>query len=254
MGETGSGGVQRKQMGIGPKQGIYEQSSVKVHNLGDRFELSDGREFVYCLNGAVELAPALLNTVISTPTHEDTVTIAHPIGTTTVTVTAGGISANAFAEGYLIVTGGTGIGEMYKIKGNTATVSGLITVDLYDPLATAWVIANTDVDLYINPYNALVVNVTDAQQKPVCVTLRTVTIAYYFWGQVKGFAALQLDVNSAAGLELDEKYIQASTNHAGLGMLTTTPADADMKHIIGELVKEEDVADNTVTLVNLMLA
>jgi hypothetical protein len=171
-----------------------------------------------------------------------------------VTITASGAAAHDYRDGYLIVTEGTGIGEMYKIKDNDAAdASNLIRVQLYEGLATAWVITDTDVDLYKNPFGGVFLNPVDSQQKPVLCTVRTVTASYYFWGLKEGWGPLKMDVASAAGLELDEKFIQASTNHAGQGMLTTTPANADMKHIIGEVIKEEDISDDTVTLVRLML-
>jgi len=246
----------------GPKQGLYEISSEAKHRLGERLVLSDGREFVYCKAGSSNLSAALFHTYITTPTHEDTVTVAHSAGTTEVIVTASGVSANDFAEGYLVVTDGTGIGEIYKIRSNTATGgggSGKIKVVLYDPLITAWSTSDTDVDLYPSPYNGLVVNPTDAQQRPVCVTIRPVTANYYFWGQVKGWAPVKIDTGGAsAGQELDEKLVIASTNHAGQGMIVGSPTAgngdyANIHPVLGVIVKEADVADDTVTLVDLML-
>lgn len=231
-------------------QQLLEESSTKKHRLGTHVMLEDGRVFAYAKMGAAAVSPAHLLTVISTPTHEDTVTVAHAIGTYDVTVTGAGVTANQFEDGYLVVTEGTGIGEMYKIHSNSAADgSNLVTVKLYDPIQTAWVAANTDVDLYVNPFNGLVVNPADGQQKPVGVSPMSFTASYYGWVCVHGFCALKLDVASAAGLELDEKLIQPSTNHAGQGMLTTTPANSDMKHICGFVVKEQDVADDTATLV-----
>jgi len=223
----------------GPKQGLYEISSEAKHRLGERLVLSDGREFVYCKAGSSNLSAALFHTYITTPTHEDTVTVAHTAGTTEVTITASGVSANDFAEGYLVVTDGT-------------------KVVLYDPLITAWDTSDTDVDLYPSPYNGLVVNPTDAQQRPVCVTIRPVTAAYYFWGQVKGWAPVKIDTGGAsAGQELDEKLVIASTNHAGQGMIKDPTASngdyANVNPVLGIIVKEADVADDTVTLVDLML-
>ncbi len=235
-------------------QGLYEVSATKKYPLGTRWKLADGREFAYCKAGAVALEAGLLGTVITTPVHEDTVTVAHPAGTKVVTITAASVTANQFEDGYLIVTEGTGIGEMYKIRSNTATdANGLIRVTLYDGLVTAWNTSDTDVDLYPNPYNGIIVNPTDSQQKPVVVTPINVPANYYYWGLVNGFGALKMAVGAGVGLELDEKYVMGSTTQAGCGMVTGTPSDADQKHIIGEIIKEEDIANGTCTLVRFIL-
>lgn len=235
------------------QQGLFQESSTKKHKLGTFRWLDDGRKFVYCKAGAVALDPAKLVTYITTATKEGPVAVAATQYSRQVTITAAGVSANDFEDGWLVVAAGTGIGEAYKIRSNTATSGGTITVNLYDAIATAWSTTDTYVALYPSPYNAVVVNPTDAQQKPVAVPWRSITAEYYFWGQVSGKGPLKMDVNAAAGQELDEKQILASTNHAGQGMLTTTPANADMKHIVGYVIEEADITDNYVALVELTL-
>lgn len=241
---------------FGPRliaQDLYEESSTKKCQLGTKIILADGRQFVYAKNSTVALAPALLTACITTPYHEDTVTIAHPVGTKKVTVTAA-VTANELEDGYLIVTEGTGVGEMYQIRSNTVTVGGVTVCTLYDGLKTAWVIANTDVDLYPNPYSALVVNPTDAQQAPLGVPIITVTASYYFWLQTRGFGPLVVNITTG-GAELDEKVITCSTGTAGCGAIDDSPAAAQNNmFIVGYLIKEEDLANATATLVDLRCA
>ena len=57
--------------------------------LGTNGMTPDGNLYRYSEAGAVELASGLFTTVISTPVHEDTVTVAHPAGTRPVTITSG---------------------------------------------------------------------------------------------------------------------------------------------------------------------
>jgi len=235
-------------------QALYEESATKKHALGTMRLTEDGRIFIYCKAGSSNLAAAHLCTYLTTFTSEDTVTVAHASGTTTVTVTASGVSADDFADGYLFVDEGTGIGEIYRIKSNTATDgSGLIQVTLYDELKTAWSTSDTDVTLVKNPYGGLVVNPVDAQQRPVVVTQRPVTANYYFWGLAKGIGTIKMDVASAAGQTKSEKLIYCSTNHAGQGMLIANPdtsssTDLVGRHVVGWIIEEADIGDDKATL------
>ena len=104
-------------------QALHSESATKKHNFGTRRILDDGREFVYCGAGAVDLTAGLACTYITTGVNEQTVTVAHAAGTKAVTVTCAGATLNLYAEGYLVVTAGTGIGESYKIKGNSAAAA-----------------------------------------------------------------------------------------------------------------------------------
>lgn len=237
-------------------QFIYEESATKKYPLGFMFELQDGRKFAYGKNGGSALSTAgLCVTYLSTVgAHEDTVTVAHPVGTKDVVVTAAGTTVNQYEDGILIVTEGAGVGEQYRIKRNTAAASNLVTCTLYDGIATLWSTSTTDVDLWVNPWAGLVVNPTDAQQIPMGVNVIPMTASYYGWFQVGGIAALIMDTSGgAAGAELDEKQVIASVNTAGRGMITTTPANSDMRHVIGVLVAEADITDGTATLVRLTI-
>ena len=241
-------------------QGLYQESAAKKHRLGTLRQLDDGRMFVYCKAGGTALGAGLLNTYLGAGTNEQTVTVAHAKGTKIVTVTEAGCTLNLYQDGYLVVTAGAGIGEMYKIRGNSPAgdPSGdLVQFHLYDGLRTAWSASTTDVTVYESPYAGQVVNPTDAQQFPIGVATFPVTALYYFWAQVRGFAALQLDVPSAACLELDEKLIKASLNHAGFGFVVDGPDAtkilAGYRPNVGYIVGEADHTDNEAALVYLTL-
>lgn len=250
----------RKRTGF--SQGIYAQSATQKERLGTIRELEDGRTFVYCKNGAVALAAGVIcSSVITSGMNEQTVTVAHAVGTELVTITdsGAGTAADAYKDGKLVVTAGGGIGECYPIIGNTAAAAGAtFQVRLAVPLATLWVIATTDVTLYVNKYNGVVVNPVDGQQIPACVTQRAVTAAYYFWGQVLGDGAMLIDVNGgAAGTELDEKLIRPSLNHAGYGFINASPDAAAIlagyRHTLGYIIDEADITDNEAVLVDIRI-
>ena len=235
------------------QQSLFEESSTKKHRLGTIRRLEDGRVFVYAYNGAVALSAAYLvcpgYTTPTAATPDETVTV----GDKDIHVTAAGVTASQFRDGWLLVTTSTGIGDLYKIRDNDATDSdGDVDIELYDSFRHAVTTTSTS-KLYQNPYSGVLVNPLDAQQKPLGVPTLGITASYYFWLQCKGPGPLVMDVPAAAGLELDEKLVIASTNVAGAGMITTTPANADMRHIVGELMEEQDLTNTYAALINLNL-
>ena len=234
-------------------QRLFEEKAIKQMPLGTHRQLDDGRVFVYCQNGGTELAAGRLATFITTGTNEQTVTVAEAVNDNEITITASGITADLWMDGFLVVTAGTAIGQCYKIRSNSATASGLVTVQLYDKLQTAWVITDTDITIYPCPYITLVVNPVDAQQKPVCCPQRIVTANYFFWGLKKGPGALIMTAANASGLELDEKIVTADTAVAGNGVTTATEADIAGKFVVGSLYAEVDITTNEAALVDFDL-
>jgi hypothetical protein len=250
----------RKRAGFA--QGIYAESATQKERLGTVRALHDGRTFVYCKNGAVALAAgAVCATVITTKHNEQTVTVAHAIGTQRVTMTdsGSGVAADAYKDGTLIVAAGTGIGECYPIIGNTAAAASATFEILLDQgLKTAWSTTDTDISIYPNRYNGVVVNPTDGQSLPACVPQMAVTASYYFWGQVAGHGAMLIDVaGGTAGLELDEKLIRPSLNHAGFGFVDAAPDAtkilAGYRHTLGYTIDEADLTDNEASLVQIRI-
>lgn len=243
-------------------QPLWQSSATKKHRLGTMRRLDDGREFVYAQAGAANLAAGKWCQSVVVTNAEDTVTVAHAVGTKAVTITeagqAGGITLNQFEDGWLIVDAGAGIGEMYKIKGNPAIANAATgTIQLYDGLATLWVITTTNVHLHTNPYKAVIIGNAGLTVKPVCVPQRIVPANYYFWGQTKGWASMVIDQNSVAGgAEIDEKLLVPSPNDDGLGHVLGSPTNASLLvwgHKLGEWPLAVDMTDAEGQLVYLRL-
>lgn len=250
----------RKKSGFA--QGIYSVSSSQKERLGTVRELHDGRVFVYCYNGAVALAAgAVCASVITSGMNEQTVTVAHPVGTDTITMTDSGSATaeDAYKDGSLVVTAGGGIGECYPIRGNTAATAGAtFEIILDQSLRTLWVTTTTDITVYKNRYNGVIVNPTDGQQIPACVPQMIVPINNYFWGQILGHGAMLIDVAAgASGLELDEKVLRPSLNHAGFAFSDTAPDAtkilAGYRHLLGYLIDEADITDNEAVLCQIRI-
>lgn len=150
--------------------------------IGQKFDTSDGREFVLIQNGAVALSAAKV--VQSCPEVTGfqklamTVPAATPAtaGTFKVLVTNGGtkLNTNQFAQGYLIVASATGIGQMLKIQSHpNAAASATCLITLEDPIQTT-LDATSTVSLLANPYIGSVIQVASGSTQtgsPIGITL-----------------------------------------------------------------------------------
>jgi hypothetical protein len=250
----------RKRSGFA--QGIYAYNDSQKERLGTIRELYDGRSFVYCKNGAGALAAgAVCASVITVMHNEQTVTVAHPVGTKTIIMTdsGGGVALDAYKGGTLIVSAGAGIGECYEILGNSAATAGAtFEITLAQGLRTLWVTSTTDISIFPNRYNGVITNPTDGQQLPACVPQIIVPIGNFFWGQISGHGSMLIDVAAgASGVELDEKLLRPSLNHAGFAFSDTAPDAtkilAGYRHCLGYIVSEEDLTDNEASLVQIRI-
>ena len=195
-----------------PAHSIYLESENQKHPLGSILVVGGGT-FRYCVSTEA-LSPGKLCTARMDSDAEDTVTVAHPIGTTQVTITAASaITANQYAGGQLIVDEGTDAGHVYNIKSHPAIGSastGVIT--LYEGIITAWVAANTDIVLVESMYAVQESN-TDQIETPVCVPRIAVSSGYYFWGQTRGQTCVLQD--EAAGNNTAERLLTVGSSTAG---------------------------------------
>jgi hypothetical protein len=172
-------------------QNVLEESATKNFPLGTMLSLADGRKYRYSRAGAVALAAGKTNRVVLDGLEkEDTLTAAVAIGSREVTYTAvATMTEDEYAEGFMVVSDGTGQGYTYKIAGNEAITAGSTgTIYLQDAIVVA-LDTTTDVFLVKSPYDGVLLAVDD-----VCmisgVAPRAVTANYYFWNQVRGVAAV----------------------------------------------------------------
>lgn len=147
--------------------------------MGQRFELSDGREVAIVGVGATAIvsgvlcqAPAI---VAGHQTLAMTVPAATPAtaGTFQVLVTNGAtvINAGFYNGGFLIVKDGTGIGQTLKIQNHPgAAASATCLITLEDPIQVT-LDATSIVNLIANPYNNIVIAPTTATANVVGVTM-----------------------------------------------------------------------------------
>ena len=180
--------------GIAIRQGIYEESSTKKTDLGRFIDFEDGRKFRYCKDGGSGITKAhMCRTEAVDGSHDDVLQTNYGLSIgdkdNLSIVLDGAPTVNEYADGHMIVNAGTGLGQIYKIRKNSAT--NPTKVWLYDAILVAVLVAD-NVTLVKNKY--LDVCVTPASATigglPIGVPLITVTASYYFWAQTRGYAPL----------------------------------------------------------------
>ena len=151
---------------------IYDTSYDML--CGVRFNTNDGRQVIMVRNGATEIAAVAISSgyLVQAPAEITTwnnlaitVPTATPAtaGTYQVLVTNAGtkLNVNEYANGYLIVSAGTGIGQTLQIASHQAAVAttGKFIVTLQDPIQVT-LDATSTVTLVRNPYIGVVVAAT----------------------------------------------------------------------------------------------
>jgi hypothetical protein len=209
----------------------FEESSVQMHQLGARGELADGRIFRYGKTGeAIDIGRVTVSAAIDATLINCAVTTAAAIGAKEIAFTnaATTATANEYAEGFLGISYGTGLGQTLKVSSHAALTSGgASTVYLEDPVQVA-LNTTSKVELTHNPYKGVMMTATSVTF-PTGGALRTFTSTYYGWFQTRGVFYAIAD----------------GTVTAGYGMMTdaSTAGDVDLvgtatqQYIIGNFIK-----------------
>ena len=181
------------------------ETSSQKHVLGTRMVLPDGRVYRYVETAGSNIAGgAVVQAAAGTAAHDqDLIVVAASAGATTVTInTSGTYTKDQYKDGYMHINSGTGAGEVYRIKSNTA-VSGatgmVLTLDEEDGLATALTAgsSNCEVGLSTNPYKDVIISPTTVSNVAIGVAPTLLTADYYGWIQTWGPAAV---LANAAGV------------------------------------------------------
>jgi hypothetical protein len=203
----------------------FATSTVKLMDLGQKVETSDGRIFRYGKAGSGGVTVGYLGVMPDLDTTEITaaVTATAAIGATSITFTHPATTAtkDQYAGGYAVISYGTGLGQTLKIKSHAAFTSGGTNSVLYleDPLTVA-LDTTSKLDIIMHPYSGVISVTTDAAVSVPCgVPLVTVAASSYGWFQTRGVVSLAADATLAVGYE-----IQGDVNDAGKADVTGTDA------------------------------
>ena len=177
--------------GIAIRQGIYEEKSVQMTDLGRFIDFEDGRRFRYCkCSGGITIghvcaAPGPDDQHVAIVQTNYGLAVGDKDDISVAVTTAP--TANQYADGLLVVSSGTNAGQSHRIKKNTAASPTKIW--LYDPIVSV-VAAACDITLMKNKYLDVVVAPTSVITTPIGVPLIGVTDLYYFWAQTRGYVGV----------------------------------------------------------------
>jgi len=183
-------------------QDIWSESATQYHQLGALGETSDGRLFRYAKMGeAITMGRVVQSPAIDTCHVTQAVDAIAPVGAKKITFTHGATTtaANALAEGYAIISYGTGIGQTLKIKWNPAYTSGQASAVCYleDPLLVA-LDTTSKLDFAVNPWNGVLMD-TSLVTMAGGGAIRAFQSGYYGWIQTRGVFGAFADGTTAAG-------------------------------------------------------
>lgn len=178
---------------------LFNHGTTKLDTLGARGVTADGRRFVYVqADSSAGLAVGKLGVAAAVVANhvnrslDATSAVAAGSNQVVVSVGATAVTADQYADGYLVVRDGTGKGQCLRIDGNSAVSSagGAVTVKLADPVISALSTADSKVDL-ISPFSGVVASTT--LSRPVGVAIATLAASEYGWVQTHGTASVLSD-------------------------------------------------------------
>lgn len=187
---------------------VTSTSKIGGLPLGTEMQLPDGRKFHHIKNGGVALVAGKLyqgpDVEANTILHKSLlVPNSATVGATQVLVTMAGtiLSADVFAEGYLVTSSsiGTGIGYTYKIKSQTAATAATDTItvklDQSDAVKVALEAGTTKVGMRKSPYDGALLTTgnTVGVNTLLGVACATAAASTFAWLQRRGLVGVFTD-------------------------------------------------------------
>ena len=209
-------------------QGIFEEETTNLHNLGELAFSNDGRAFRYCKAGGTALVAGNLQQASAQDTGDHDLAIAAAAAgakaiVTTSTVT---VDANQYAGGFVSIADDAGEGHLYSISGHAAASGAVVTFNLSDKIKVA-LTTDTTIDVIKNPLDDVIINPTTVSSAPVGVATFAVTASSFAWLQVGGAASVLADGTITVGTD-----VVASDNVAGSVEVTADGA-AEILSVVG---------------------
>jgi hypothetical protein len=185
---------------------LFSSNATQEHDLGARFETSDGRVFRYCQAGAADLVVGnVIQAAAQVTAHQQLTPVAASAGAVQIVAALGAAAAaaNLYAEGWAIIDTTPGLGYAYPISGHAAVLSsGNITLNL-DPASQVQVALTTSsrVSLLANPYrNVIQAPVTTLTGAVVGVCVYPIVATQFGWLQTHGPAAVLIAGTPGVGV------------------------------------------------------
>lgn len=202
---------------------IFDTHTAPKYAAGWKIANADGRVFRYCHVGTATNAGVLVgqttasggatyNAVIpvasasAVTVPQEYPILAGQVGSHYLEVTVASIAANKYQGGYLITTRGTGVGDTYRIIGNTATgnpATGNLRIQLAEPIKVAITIT-TGTIIVPSLFTDLAASATSSSTVTGVLMSTTTSTNLWAWVCSRGIVGCQEDGTNAvvAGQEV----------------------------------------------------
>lgn len=208
--------------------GLFESSTTALHEIGSYVETNDGRGYRYCKADGLQVVGKLYQMAAEDTSNMQELAITNPTAgdTSIVTTSTVTLAADLLAGGFLLVSEGTlGIGQVYKLKGNTAASAAVTTFSLEDAVRVT-VTGTAKVDVHMNPYMDVVVAPTTATSGPAGVAQYAIPDNSYGWIQTHGICGVLAQGTVVVG----DDIVPAETTTTGT---VVSRADASLSATVG---------------------
>lgn len=219
------------QMMAGSDIDITRADAAPKYPAGQGFTRADGNVFRYCHVGTATNSGKLVGptTASGGATYGAAVVVAsasavavaseYPVlpgqvGSHYLEVTIAAIAANKYQGGYLVTTRGTGLGETYRIVGNTATdtpATGNLRIQLNEPIKVA-LTATTGIIIVPSMFTDLAATTTSSPQVTGVLMSTTTSTNLWAWVCTRGVVACAEDATIAP---IAGNQVVCSSNTAG---------------------------------------
>lgn len=220
-------------------QNVYQTSTTPIAKLGQRAVTPDGREWVYARAQA-----AVAKGLVAIPngvTAVDTVSSSTDAQSRIVYITkaSAGWTVDEFADGWVVVDDGTGVGQTGKIKTNTTD-----TLELYPETAFTTALSVVDSDITIRtPWYVDPAAITVKIQSAVGIAQVAFAAADYGWlltdgvGTVIAGEALTVGGSFVTGDDTVGQVLKGTTakgefDEQTLGLCLVSNAAADQQTLV----------------------
>lgn len=226
--------------GAGADVSIYSADPAPRYAAGYYVARADGSKFRYCHVGTATNQGLLVGPTTASggatygaitciaPASAQIVNQEYPVtagsvGSHYIEATIASIAANKYQGGYLITTGGTGLGQTYRIVGNTATGSpttGNIRIQLNEALSTA-ITATTGVIIVPSMFTDLTVTATTSSQ--VTGVLMATTTATNLWAFVQTHGIVGCSEDTTNTITAGQQVISSPVTAGFYAAITKSP-------------------------------
>lgn len=224
-------------------QAVLQTTTAPVVNVGQRAMTPDGREFTY-----VKADTALAKGSVAVP---DGVTAVDNVTSSTdalgrivyITKASAGWTVGKFAEGWIVVDDGTGVGQSGKIKDNTTD-----TIELYPEFAFSTAMSSVDSDITIRtPFLVDKAAITVKIQSAVGIAQVAFAASDYGWIQTRGCGT----VLAGEALTVGGDFVTGDDTTGQVVKGTTAKGAFDEQPLGFCLVANAAADQNTLVFVNI---